>query len=344
MQPTTFITRDHEEKMGPSGSCVESPTKSVIFSQEKVENRNMVSIIIVNFHTANLISNCVASIFSFEPALNFEIIIVDNSRDLSQKTELFQLKERFPLILIFSNSNLGFGKANNEGFKVATGEYILFLNSDTILVNNAVSIMKDFLEMNCAYGAVGPLLFSKSMKPVFSYQKRTTSIGHTLLDRSFFSAVCRRSSNFINRQSSKSVIQVNGFLTGAALMIRRDLFEKIGGFDKDIFMYAEDDLLCQNVKSMGFHLACLPGAKIIHLEGGSDSKRWSVQKCQSFIKGSVIFYEKVYGMKRANQFLHFAIIFYKYLYVRSLFRNHNYLSLSSAAKEINLQRKTEFKK
>ncbi|UVV84289.1 glycosyltransferase [Bacteroides thetaiotaomicron] len=104
-----------------------------------------VSVIIVNYNTKALTKSCIESIFSETCGIEFEVILVDNASSDGSK-ELFQIDER--IIFIESNVNLGFGKANNLGYKYATGKYIFLLNSDTLLKNNAIKLFFDFAEKN----------------------------------------------------------------------------------------------------------------------------------------------------------------------------------------------------
>ena len=128
-----------------------------------------VSIIIVNYNTKDLIKTCIDSIYGQTDQIKFEIIVVDNaSKDGSQQ----MIKNEFPnVILIESPENMGFGKANNFGAKHASGKYLLFLNSDTILLNNAVRYFFDFSEQNNAnkIGALGSILLDIDNNPTHSF-------------------------------------------------------------------------------------------------------------------------------------------------------------------------------
>ncbi len=124
-----------------------------------------VSIIIVNYNTKELIKNCINSIYENTKDIDFEIIVSDNG---STDGSVEMLKNDFPnVILIENNANLGFGKANNNGLKVAKGEYIFYLNSDTVLLNNAVKMFYDYWEQNLQkdkIGALGANLLNEKLK------------------------------------------------------------------------------------------------------------------------------------------------------------------------------------
>ena len=122
-----------------------------------------VSIVIVNYNTKVLLCDCLDSIFSLTKRIDFEVIVVDNASSDGSET---YVRERFPSILwVNSGSNLGFGRANNLGVERAMGKYIFFLNSDTILLNDAVSLFFDHMESNRekeSLGVLGAYLLDKN--------------------------------------------------------------------------------------------------------------------------------------------------------------------------------------
>lgn len=127
-----------------------------------------VSIIIVNYNTCRLTENCIRSIYEKTKEISFEVILVDNASKDGSK-ELFTHDSR--ISYIYLSDNIGFGRANNEGLKKAKGRNILFLNSDTLLVNNAIKILSDYLDNNYRVGAVGGNLYSNQGAPLHSYRR-----------------------------------------------------------------------------------------------------------------------------------------------------------------------------
>ena len=114
-----------------------------------------VSIIIVNYNTKQLLKDCLNSIYEHTENISFEVIVSDNG---SKDGSIEMLKAEFPqVILIENNANLGFGKANNKGLAIAKGKYIFYLNSDTILLNNAVKLFFDYFEENGKKENIGAL-------------------------------------------------------------------------------------------------------------------------------------------------------------------------------------------
>lgn len=131
-----------------------------------------ISVIIVNYNTKQLLSECLNSIKDKTFGVDYEVIVVDNeSKDGSQE----MLIKDFPWArLIESGENLGFGKANNLGMSLAKGKYFLLLNSDTLLVNNAIKEFYDYAEANPGFGALGSVLLGQDNRPCHSYGKFIT--------------------------------------------------------------------------------------------------------------------------------------------------------------------------
>lgn len=224
--------------------------------------RNLdVSIIIVNYNTKKLLCGCLESIFTHTKRINYEVVIVDNaSSDGSEK----YVKELFPSVRwINSGSNLGFGRANNLGAECANGKYLMFLNSDTILLNDAVSLLFDYMETNMAknnLGAVGAYLLDRNGNVNISFSNFPTP-------KSEFSYLWRKFSHkHIETSNSDKYVDC---ISGADLFISRELFLKVGGFDAKIFMYYEETDLQYRLSKMGLKRRIISGPLIVHLEGGS---------------------------------------------------------------------------
>jgi len=197
------------------------------------------SIIIVNFNKSKLLKDCLDSIYKNSKSIKFEIFVVDNG---SKDNSVSMIKENFPQIkLIENSSNLGFAKANNQAIKLSQGKYILLLNNDTKILNNALKQMVEFMTAHPNTGGLGPKLLNPDL---------TSQREGSLLSKRFW--------------NSKTPIETN-FLTGAALMIRRGVFEKVGLLDENFFFYNEDIDICRRIKKAGWKLYFLPSAQIIHI-------------------------------------------------------------------------------
>ena len=183
--------------------------------------------------------------------------------------------------------NIGFGVANNEGFKVARGRNIFFLNPDTVLLNNAVEILSDYLDKHEKIGAVGANLYTPEMGANRSFELIMPSIAEELDMLFSFSRVVRGSSSFFNNTDTPKKV---AFIIGADLMIRREVLEKIGGFDKRFFMDYEETELQYRLAKSGFQIYNVPSAKIIHLEGGSFGVEISERRISTYEKSRLIYF------------------------------------------------------
>ena len=131
-----------------------------------------VSIIYVNYYTSGLLVDSIQSVVNKTIGITYEIIIIDNNSEKNLRQKLQEsISDTIPVKYLFLQENIGFGKANNEGAKIASGKYLLFLNPDTILLNNAIKILYDFMESDPQAGACGGNLYDSSNNPLFSFRK-----------------------------------------------------------------------------------------------------------------------------------------------------------------------------
>lgn len=267
-----------------------------------------VSIIIVNYKTPNLVIDCLKSIKDFTYNINYEAIVIDND---SGDGSLNKIAEAHPWArYIQSESNLGFGRANNLGAKHASGKYLFFLNSDTQLMNNAVKILHNFMEENQnKVGACGANLYHADGSPNFSYTLYLPSLFSHVLYRSYLIKYYSND-NFNHSSINKKVAQV----IGAHLMMTRTLFEEIGGFDSKYFMYVEDTDIQTTITRMGYEVYSVPEAKILHLQGASSL---SYMKLKWEIDSYRIYFKKFHGkntLKVYNGIELTSLYFRKFMY------------------------------
>lgn len=267
-----------------------------------------VSIIIVNYKTTHLIKDCIKSILSKTIDISYEIIVVDNnSNDDFQQilTENFGNK----VICLPLNENLGFGKANNAAIPLTKGRNILFLNPDTILINNAIKILSDFLDQNPDCGVCGANIYNINKQPAYS---------HSLLFPSIFYELDMVIKNNLSRMVYGKNIYFNftqtpidvKHITGADMMVKRSVLSQISGFSPDFFMYFEDTELNYRIYNLGYRIMNVPTAKIIHLEGKSFN--FSERRERTYFTGRKIFFQKVHS----TPYFKFANAFYK-IYILS---------------------------
>lgn len=252
-----------------------------------------VSIIIVNYNTLELTKNTIQSILDKTKGIDYEIILIDNDSTDGSK-EFFSTSDYKKTIkFIKSNENLGFGKANNLGINMAQGKYILLLNSDTLLINNAIEILYKFMEKNINAGICGANLYDENYLPAHSYG----ILSNIFMDindmyMKFYFKLLKKRLDFNYDGKPKEV----GYITGADMFIRKSVLKKVGSFDPDFFMYFEETELTFRIKKEGYKVYSVPEAKIIHLEGKSfnfKETRFRMM-CESKYK----YLYKVYGKKQ----------------------------------------------
>lgn len=246
---------------------------------------NKLSIIILNYNTPDLVYDCLRSIKKFV-TINYEVILVDNGSKIEnriQKTEYSKIMSS-NCQLVVSEINLGFGKGNNLGATKATGDILFLMNSDTVLVDDSVKKLTDFLLSHEEIGALSPVIYH----PDGSVQHNFFAKFQTL------AGVLFRRYNFQEINSNEEYFYAD-IVIGAAMMVRKKLFDEIKGFDPNIFMYLEDDDICKRMVDKGYKNAVLTTAKIIHKEGASIKKNSNRKK---------LYYEsQTYFWKKHNGFL-----------------------------------------
>ncbi len=226
-----------------------------------------VSIIIVNYKTVDLIINCINSIIEKTHGISYEIIVVDNASLDNCKSKIWMQFGEIVSVLE-AKENLGFGKANNLGINIAKGRNIFFINPDTLLINNAIKILSDYLDNKGKVAACGGNLFDINGLAIHSYNIVYPSIFdeidqacHRLISKTIYG----KSTMFNHSENPKKV----AYITGADLMIKRYILNKVGVFNPEFFMYYEETDLQKRIHDYGYKIYNVPSARIIHLEGGS---------------------------------------------------------------------------
>ena len=264
-----------------------------------------VSIILVNYFTSALCLEALKSVKEKSAGFSYEIILVDNSNDPSEFAKLSEIAKAFGAMAINPGANLGFGKANNLGAEKATGRFLFLLNADTYLMNNAILLLKEYMDSHPEVGIAGPNLYDKDEKPYHSFDKEERTISSFRKENSYRSLLKR---NLLKRREDfnygEEPMEIKGCVIGAALMIPRDLFVSLGGFDERIFMFAEESLLCfRTIHEKGRKIVNLPAAKIVHLEGQSFSPGSARNKAKYWVAGNFVYFSAAFGEETANKFL-----------------------------------------
>ncbi len=263
-----------------------------------------VSIILVNYNSSLLTIDAVDSILDKTKRVKYEIIIVDNC---STSADIKILKDYYgnnPLIkLICNNLNLGFGVANNIGSKYSTGDVLLFLNPDTILINDAISILYNHLQSNPRIGICGGQLYDDKGGQMHSYSMFLPGL-ITDFDKAFCNIISRTKLLFCKKDHYRV-----GYITGADLMIRKSLYDEIGGFDSDFFMYYEESEMTYRIKKLKYRVMCFRDAKIIHLEGKTHV--FNDDKLRIIFNGRKLYMKKT-SCKISRIFIHYNYLLLNY--------------------------------
>ena len=231
--------------------------------------RKVLTIIIVNWKSCDFLRKCLESIFLGPTDRSIEVIVVDNasfdgSRGLIQTS--------FPGVrFLQSDRNLGFAGANNVGYKNAQGKYLLFLNPDTEIVGTALELMVSALDSNPEAGIIGAKLLNSDRSLQASCIQPFPTILNQVLDFDFLMTAFPKLSLWGTAplfEAHTEPVPVD-VVSGACLMIRRDVFERIGGFSTCYFMYAEDVDLCWKARKAGWKSYYLAGAQVVHHGGRS---------------------------------------------------------------------------
>ncbi len=217
------------------------------------------SIIIVSYNTKQLLSELLKSIFTHCNSSHYEVIVVDNDSD-DGSVAMLNSEFRDRIRLLENNKNLGFGAANNQGANVDKGEYLFFLNSDTRFKNDIFKDLADYLDSHRKVGIIAPRLVdnNKNNQP-YAFGRFPTTMS-AILDK------------LKSAPAYPVKPQTEDWVSGAAMIIRKNLFEKINGFDEGYFMYFEDIDLCRRVKASGYSIVVYPQAVIMHWGGKSIGK------------------------------------------------------------------------
>ena len=243
-----------------------------------------VSVILVNYNTKELTKNCIDSIMKNTSGVTYEIILVDNNSS-DGSIDMFSNDSR--IVFVKNEDNSGFGIGNNIGASQSQGKYLFFLNTDTLLQNNAIKFLYDYCESKTKenLGVVGCWLKDSDGNISTSFVSMPSILGSWKHVWHFVQKKIFLKHNKINA----SELYVDA-VSGADLFMSRDLFFSVGCFDSDYFMYSEESELQYRIKKNGFRNVLIPEPSIIHLEGSSSGK---ISKKSSFFQ--------LYSMKRGRK-------------------------------------------
>jgi GT2 family glycosyltransferase len=249
------------------------------------------SIIIVSWNVKDILSDCLNSILRNAAAFPYEIIVVDNA---GMDGTADHIKKKYPTVRVIENSeNQGFARANNQGASLAEGEYLFFLNPDTILLDNAINNLVAFMEGSPDIAMSGPRILNEDKTVQTSVRNfpsfrgafyRYTILKYLGLFKSHFEKWHNRGFDYDKQADIEQLI-------GAAMLIRKKTFEQVGRFDERFFMYYEEVDLCRRLKDAGLRVVYYPGSQLIHL-GGKSAKQIPASARFMMLRSLLLYFRK----------------------------------------------------
>jgi GT2 family glycosyltransferase len=228
-----------------------------------------VSIIIINFNANKLLEECIHSIYKFTKDIRFEIIVVDNNSTLEKVEDV--VKKYSDIILVLNETNEGFAKANNKAANIAKGKYLLLLNNDTVMLENSIKIIYNYVVSQGDPLLVGPRLLNSDgtfQNSVYSFPSPLNLLSSNLFLYKIFPMSSKLNKTYFNIASLKSPFEVD-VIIGAFMFLKKDLFIGIGGFDERFQFYHEDTDLCYRFRKGGGKVVYYSNTSVIHMGGGT---------------------------------------------------------------------------
>jgi N-acetylglucosaminyl-diphospho-decaprenol L-rhamnosyltransferase len=254
------------------------------------------SIVILNWNTRDLLAQCLASVYAYPPAGEFEVLVVDNA---SSDGSVQMVQEQFPQVRLIQNvRNVGFARANNQAILLSQGRYLLLINSDAIATPGATQSLVSLAEAEPHAGIVGARLLNRDGSFQASHTPFPT-LGQEFLVLTGLGRLLKGPWFPSRGPEEGKGLQVAGYVEGACMLVRRQAFEEVGGLDEGYFMYAEEVDWCYEMKKAGWQVWYQPAAKILHVGGGSSQHR-RPQREADLYRSRVRFFRQHYGDRAAD--------------------------------------------
>ncbi len=259
------------------------------------------SVIIVSWNTRELLAQCLDSLYSSLRLADFEVFVIDNA---SSDGSPVMVPERFPQVRLIENEqNLGFAHANNQAIQSSHADYVLLLNSDTIVKPGAIDALVEFMQAHPQAGACGPRLLNQDGSLQFSCSPAPT-LGSEF-KRMFHLPGVRQDGYYPMQTWDQSLARRVDVILGACLFLQRYALDQVGLLDEEYFIYSEEVDLCHRLQSMGWELYWVPQAEVVHL-GGQSTRQVSEAMFLRLYQAKLIYFRKQHGRRQA--FLYKLII------------------------------------
>ncbi|PQJ10250.1 glycosyl transferase family 2 [Flavipsychrobacter stenotrophus] len=268
-----------------------------------------VTVIIVNYNVKYFLEVCLHSVMRAAEGMAVEVVVVDNN---STDTSCAMVREKFPSVTLIENiDNRGFSKANNQGVDIAMGEYILFLNPDTVMPEDFLVKTVAYMDAHPKAGSLGPRLIDGKGDFAPDGKKSFPSLSVAIFKTTGINKLFKKSPYFNKYyavhigERETAPVEV---LSGCCMLVRRSAMDIAGGaFDEDYFMYCEDVDLSYRILKAGFENIYYPEVDLIHYKGES-TKKMTLSYVRIFNEALVTFVKKHYSAKDARLFILFINI------------------------------------
>lgn len=255
------------------------------------------SVIIVNYNVTRLLRNCLLSIQKYIKDVEYEVIVIDNASTDSSWGDLIP---EFPSVrFIASDINGGFSRANNQAIQAAKGEYLLLLNPDTELEGFYMDRILDFADTQSDFGCLGVRMHDADGN-FLPESKRSVPDVFNSFEKLFINFKKNNSKSYYRNDIEENAVAEVEVVTGAFLLIKKEVYEKIGGLDEAYFMYGEDIDLCYTLLQNGYKNYYYGKASLLHLKGESTVK--DTVYLERFYGAMQIFIDKYYKESKPVQY------------------------------------------
>jgi GT2 family glycosyltransferase len=257
-----------------------------------------VSILIVHYNTPGLLRQTLKGITKANPQVSYEVIVVDNNP--SQRIGEMIRKEFPEVKLVVSNENVGFGRGMNAAMQIATGRYYLVFNPDILLAEGALETMVKYMDTHAEVGMIGPRLNNPDgslqlsaytyMKPEVIVYRRVPFIGRLGFAK-------KAVDEYLRVGADHTKIQEVDYVLGAAMFVRKEAVDQVGGFDPEFFVYFEDQDWCRRFWLAGWKVLYFPEVALIHYHRRETAKGGFLKQLvnpltRTQIKSALYYYKK----------------------------------------------------
>jgi N-acetylglucosaminyl-diphospho-decaprenol L-rhamnosyltransferase len=265
---------------------------------------NQLAVVIINYNTREQLRACLATVTKQMPS---EVIVVDNN---SSDGSAEMVQSHYPSVLLRANEiNVGYGTAANHAIAGCTAKYVLLLNADTLLQPGALEAFSTYLDLHPRAAVLGPRLVDPDGNlqascypfptPLDTFLENSTS---TILLGRFIRRYVPGLRKLYLRTWPHDRARIVPWIKGAAVAVRRDAFEAVGGFDESFFMYFEDADLCFRLNAAGWQVHFAPVTAVVHV-GGASTVQYRADMSVQLFASTVRFYQRHYPRARVAKLL-----------------------------------------